>query len=265
MNPVWPLVCPVCSGTLHHEPGVLRCSDRHSFDIAREGYVNLLTDADRERGIRGDSRAMLHARRRFLDGGHFAPLLDALRDEADGARCVMEVGCGEGYYIGNLAHEQARFIGIDIARDAVRMAAQRYRHATFAVANARRRLYVEPASVDVLLSIFAPRNPAEFARVVMQGGSLVIVVPSRAHMANVRAAYDMLDIEQEKEARIQQQFSGEFAISSRRVLEYPLELSADSVRDFTAMGPTARHRSADDIHAGVGTVASFVLLRLERA
>jgi 23S rRNA (guanine745-N1)-methyltransferase len=254
----------VCSGALHHEPGLLRCASRHSFDIAREGYVNLLTSADRERGIEGDTRAMLHARRRFLDAGHFAPLLDALREHVNGARCVVEVGCGEGYYIGGLAHEHGRFIGIDIARDAVRMAAQRYRNATFAVANVRRRLYVESHAADVLLSIFAPRNPAEFARIVLPGGSLVIVVPTPAHMANVRAAHDMLDIEQAKEERIEQQFGADFALVQRRVLEYPLELGADALRDFIMMGPTARHHAADDVDEGAATVASFVVLKLQR-
>ena len=264
MKSVWPLTCPVCSQALHHEPGTLKCPAGHSFDIAREGYVNLLTDADRERGIDGDSRAMLHARRRFLEAGYFAPLLDALRHEIAGARCVLEAGCGEGYYIGGLAHDNARFIGIDISRDAVRMAAPRHRLATFAVANVRRRIYVEPSSVEVLLSIFAPRNPAEFARVVIDGGSVIIIVPAPAHMADVRAAHDMLDIELAKEERIQQQFADAFTIVQRRVLEFPVELSADALRDFIMMGPTARHHAADGVTAGAATLASFVLLRLQR-
>jgi len=74
----------------------------------------------------------------------------------------------------------------------------------------------------------------------------------------------MLDIEEAKEERIQQQFGDAFVIASRRALEYPLTLTADALRDFVAMGPTARHHVAADVAAGATTVASFVLLRLER-
>jgi 23S rRNA (guanine745-N1)-methyltransferase len=264
VNDAWPLTCPVCSTPLQREPGVLRCARRHSYDIAREGYVNLLSDTDRERGIQGDSPDMLRARRRFLDAGWFQPLRDALGEEARGARCILEVGCGEGYYIGNIAESEARCIGIDIAKDAVRLASQRYRNALFAVANVRKRLYVEDGSADALLSVFAPRNAAEFARVVRPGGSVLIAIPSPAHMANVRADYGMLDIEESKEERIEQQFNASFNLAARRTIEYPLTLTADAVREFIAMGPTARHGVEHDVAGAVTTVASFVLLRLER-
>ena len=264
MNDAWPLICPVCSAPLHHEPGILRCERRHSYDVAREGYVNLLSDADRERGIQGDSLDMLRARRRFLDTGWFQPLLEALRAETRGARCILEVGCGEGYYIGNIADGEARCVGIDIAKDAVRLASQRYRNALFAVANVRKRLYVETGAVDALLSVFAPRNAAEFARVVRVGGSVLMAIPSPAHMANVRADYGMLDIEESKENRIEQQFGASFDIATRHLIEYPLTLTADAVRDFIAMGPTARHRRKRQVADAVTTIASFVLLRLER-
>lgn len=280
--------------------GVMRCDQGHSFDIARQGYVNLLTGSDVERGIAGDSRAMLHARRRFLNAGHFDPLLDLLKSEVDEAlfratgadnadKCVLEVGCGEGFYIGNMADSapvesmgaatsvaldsplegvssKVHYIGMDVSKDAVRLAAGRYRSARFAVANARRRLYVSTGSVNVLLSIFAPRNEAEFRRVLDPVGTLIVAIPGPVHMEHVRSAYDLMDMEAAKEERVLEQFGEHFVLEARRKIEYPLLVTPDGVRDYISMGPNARHTNLEDISADgeIRTEASFVVLRLGR-
>ena len=125
------VTCPICEGPLERVGSALKCPRGHSFDVAREGYVNLLTEKPR-----GDTREMARARRTFLEQGWYAPLSDGLNVLA--AQClatasapvVLDAGCGEGYYLGRLAEALAPAqhisVGLDISKDTVRMAARRY-------------------------------------------------------------------------------------------------------------------------------------------
>ena len=287
-NDAWPLICPVCERELRSEPGTLVCPSGHSFDVAREGYVNLLPPQHRVRGIEGDSLAMLQARRRFLESGHYRPLLDQLvaevgscladsdvaRSDADRGACVLEVGCGEGYYIGSIAERlKGRagatpvFMGADISKSAVRLASRRYHHARFIVADVRRRIYVQTGSANVLLDVFAPRDASEFARVVPPGGAAIVVIPSEAHLASLRTALGLLDIQEDKEAHVREQLRDGFGLADRKELRYPMELSADSAMDVMRMGPSSRHRTEDSaalMGDSIATEAAFAILRLER-
>src|SRR5581483_10720478 len=153
-----------------------------TFDVAREGYVNLL----RKKQV-GDTREMLQARRSFLEDGFYQPLSDTLNALVDSylreipsPANVLDAGCGEGYYLGRLQRsldqkEQHCFLGLDIAKDGIRMAAKRYQAASFVVANLKERLVIADQAIHVLLNIFAPRNPAEFARVMVPAGRLIVV------------------------------------------------------------------------------------------
>ena len=258
----------------------MRCPRGHSFDIAREGYVNLLIPRDRERGIDGDSAAMLAARRRFLDRGAFRPLLDAVavrvhdtieqrraRGDASPA-LIVEAGCGEGYYIGSIADriESAVCVGFDVSKAAVRLAARRYASATFAVANTRRRLYVDSSAAAVLLNIFAPRNIREFARVLQPDGSLVVVLPDRDHFAGLRDRFGLLDVREGKEADLLEEARGLFVPAERAAVRFTVAMDDAAVLDFIAMGPNARHAPRGITHATAMTdEASVVVLTLRRS
>jgi len=283
----WPLACPVCDAGLRRKPGALVCPAGHSFDVAREGYVNLLPPQHRIRGIDGDVPVMLQARRRFLESGHYQPLLEKLtaqvaeslqdrdaagRGASHGA-CVLEVGCGEGYYVGNLATSirgiglSATFIGADLSKSAARLAAKHYPETTFIVADVHRRIYLQDGTASVLLDVFAPRNPVEFARVVEPGGTALIVIPSASHLGDLRSALGLLDIQAGKEARVLEQLGDEFRLVDRCDVSYPIELHADAVSDLVDMGPNHWHRPEGSAFAGgeaITTVASFVILRFER-
>ena len=121
--------CPVCREPLRRatDARAWRCGHGHSYDIAREGYVNLLITHQRRAREPGDSMEMLRHRRAFLDAGHYGPIASALHElasahaHADGGG-VLDAGCGEGYY----TRDWHRPVwGVDIARAAVRMAAKR--------------------------------------------------------------------------------------------------------------------------------------------
>lgn len=230
---------------------------------------------------------MVQARRRFLEVGHYRQLLERLEtdvaellgDSAGAKRdpqhrpCVLEVGCGEGYYVGHLARSRsciagpgAVFAGADVSKPAVRLAARSYPEATFFVADVNRRIYVRDASVSVLLDVFAPRNPAEFDRIVEPGGAAVIVIPSPTHLSSLRTEFGLLGVQDDKEAKVIQRLGAGFSLVCRSELSYPIEIQDDVMRDLVNMGPNRWHDP--DLSAlsaaPITTEASFVILQLRR-
>lgn len=172
-------------------PDPWRCSAGHAFDVAREGYVNLLITHQRRQRDPGDSAEMLRHRRAFLDAGHYAPLARALAVFARPGQDVLDAGCGEGHYTSTwtAAHPGLRLWGVDIAKPAVRMAAKRAggdRRARYAVASVY-DLPVLNAGIDLVVSVFAPLHSPEFERVLRPGGRVVTVTPGPDHLAGLKA------------------------------------------------------------------------------
>ncbi len=273
------LACPVCESAMGVSYGRLSCSAGHSFDVAKAGYVNLLPPQHRTRGIEGDVPEMLRARRRFLDAGYYEPLRDAIAGEVRAAlaardlaspACVIETGCGEGYYIGGLGEAAGPgtvLLGTDLSKTAASMAARRYRDVLFFVSDVHRRLYLRSGAASLLLDVFAPRNPSESARVLEPGGTVLVVIPSAAHLAEVRAAVGLLDIQPEKERLVIESFAAGFDLAARAEVRYPLDLPPDAVADLVAMGPSRWHARAVAGPACEGvtaTEASFIVLTLRR-
>lgn len=178
------LRCPVCGGAFEEKKTGLICPAGHSFDRAREGYVNLLSG---KRPGSGDSREMALARRMFLDRGYYLPLANAAGDIlkqccAPGGR-VLDICCGEGYYTSLLAErfDDRLFWGFDISREMVRLAAKRTKKVSFFVANLA-EIPAFDGAVDLGLHFFAPFNDGEFARIISPGGYLVSAIPGREHL-----------------------------------------------------------------------------------
>lgn len=271
------LTCPVCNASLQQSGMVLQCSHSHTFDIAKEGYVNLL----RKKQL-GDTREMLQARRSFLESGFYQPLSDMLNTlvssylrEISAPANILDAGCGEGYYLGRLQHaldqdEQHCFIGFDISKDAIRMAAKRYQAASFVVANLKERLVMADQAIHTLLNIFAPRNPAEFARAIVPAGRLVVVIPGPDHLAQLRSALPLLQIEENKQQHVIEQFAEYFTLLETVPVSYELDLQAEEVRQLVMMTPNYWHlsdearRASDEIHA-MKTQVEFVGLVFQRS
>jgi 23S rRNA (guanine745-N1)-methyltransferase len=255
------LICPHCRTRLTRVGTSLRCRNRHTFAIAREGYVNLRRAGRRSSPLLGDSRAMLLARRRFLAGGYYRPLVDALATTAtrhlgalacDGRAAawqVLDAGCGEGYYLGHLhrrlsAAFPARdiaYLGLDVAKDAVRLAARRYPVGQFVVADVRDRLPYADASIHVLCNVFAPRHAAEFARILASGGLLLVVIPTPRHLQQLRQAMPLLGIQPDKRQRVLEHLRHDFVLAGRATIDIELRLDNTAVRDLIQMTPSARH------------------------
>jgi 23S rRNA (guanine745-N1)-methyltransferase len=185
------LLCTVrdCPLPLIREAGRLVCARGHSFDVARSGYVNLLQPQDRRSKHPGDSAAAVAARRRLHDRGITAPLLAAVSDLLAGSSVdtVLDAGCGEGFYLGNLA-QQAGFCGhgIDISTRAVDAAARRYPGCEWVAGNADRFIPWADASFSAVLSITGRMNAEEFRRVLNPGGRLLVAVAAPDDLIELR-------------------------------------------------------------------------------
>ncbi|MDB5179091.1 MAG: methyltransferase protein [Patescibacteria group bacterium] len=235
-------ICPNCNEALESAGGSLVCVNGHTFDVAREGYVNLLTGRQRS-GHKGDTPEMLAARRRFFAGGYYEPLRQRLVSLVAGLkpRVVAEIGCGEGYYIGGIREHVpgVAAFATDIAKEGVRLGAKQYPRVHFAVADTNRSLPLANGSADVVLDVFAPRNGPEFARILRRDGRLVVVIPTTRHLAELREIQPLLVIQEDKRRLVEEGLAGEFKLAQHEVLTAPLELAGPAVLDLVEMTPNA--------------------------
>lgn len=183
------LICPICQAPLATADNGLACANRHSFDRARQGYYNLLPVQHKKSLDPGDNAAMVEARRRFLDAGHYAPLARRLAELAAerAPRSWLDIGCGEGYYTGQLAAAlpEAEGYALDISREAVKRSAKRHPQITWLVASMA-RLPLESASLELIASVFSPIDWNEAARVLRTGGGVLRLGPARDHLLELR-------------------------------------------------------------------------------
>ena len=174
------LKCPICDNTLQPAERSLRCQNNHCFDQAKEGYWNLLPAQHKKSQNPGDTKAMLQARRRFLEAGYYSPLIECLGQFTQSAQCMLDIGCGEGYYSRQLnAHA-----GLDIAKDGVRMAAKAHPSGQYVVGSAY-RLPFEENSFDTLVCVFSPLDFDEALRVLRPGGRVYWVGPGAGHLSQL--------------------------------------------------------------------------------
>ena len=184
------LVCPVCGNPLVFQDHVARCSLGHSYDVAKEGYVNLLR-ASKSGDLIGDDKVSARCRRDFLNKGYYSSLKETLYAyfvERKGS--VLDICCGEGYYTSALAQNQnLDMYGFDISREMVRLAAKRG-GCRFFVANLA-SIPIAEYSMDYAIHLFAPFQEAAFARVLRPGGRILTVIPGKKHLWGLKEAlYD---------------------------------------------------------------------------
>ncbi len=330
----------------------MRCGNRHSFDIARQGYVGLLTGASTK--MTGDTATMLDARAAFQSAGHFAPIANAVAQafrsahsaghtpsaaryfdtlgnvrpqgtptvpsstaspssaaspndptspssaaspndptspssaaspndptspssaaspngsaslngaaspncpispdrpaspaDAGSLGAVLEIGAGTGYYLGEVldAHPGLLGIALDVAKPAARRAARAHPRLASILADAWRGLPIRDGALTGVLSVFAPRNPGEVARVLAPGGRFVVVTPTPRHLGELIEPLGMVRVDPDKERRLDDALSGTFTRIDHAVVEFPMKLSRGDVTNVVAMGPSAFHTTAGD-------------------
>ncbi len=269
-------VCPVCHTGLRQVDAALKCANGHSFDIAGEGYVNLLLQKRS-----GDAKEMLRARRSFLERGFYAPLSDAVNElvhtyllDVSKPLHILDAGCGEGYYLDRLQNALAPlqngcYIGLDVSKEAIRMAAKRYRQLLFVVADVKQRLVLADGVIDAILNIFAPRNAGEFARVTIAGGTLIVVIPNPEHLLRLRTALGLLGMEEQKQQHVKEQFAGAFELVASTTIAYSMHLNKEEIEQVVMMTPNYWHlsdemRDAMQKMEEIETEAAFTALVFRR-
>ncbi|MEH1100457.1 putative RNA methyltransferase [Micromonospora sp. CPCC 205561] len=272
------LRCPVCAQPLTETAAgvarVLRCPRRHSFDVARHGYVNLLAGRAPHAG---DTAEMVAARADFLAAGHYDLISTALAAAAaqavrhlagagaDGAYpLVVDAGAGTGRHLAAVlaALPDAAGLALDVSKPALRRAARAHPRAAAALADTWQRLPLADAGTAVLLNVFAPRNGAEFRRVLDPAGSLLVVTPAEDHLTELVDALGLLRVDPAKADRVAESLGGHFTPAASTVHRRELTLTGPEVVTLVGMGPSAWHTDATGLAARVAALAEPVRVTL---
>jgi 23S rRNA (guanine745-N1)-methyltransferase len=260
------LACPHCVQALSRSGGSATCANGHVFDVARSGYLSLLP-GDAKLGS-ADTAEMVAAREAFLGAGHFEPLAEALAEEAEralGGRaerpgvppgCIIDLGAGTAWYLARLLDRLPGRIGLalDLSKHALRRAARAHPRIAAVACDAWRPLPVRDSVADLVLSVFAPRNGPEIARVLRPGGALVVVTPTERHLVELVEQLGLLTVDERKHERLATTLEAHLELERRRDHEWPLEITPADAANAVAMGPSARHATRTE----TGTVATPV-------
>ena len=231
------LRCPHCRSPLSLRDRSLSCAEGHSFDLARQGYVNLVPAP-------GDTAAMVSAREAFLGAGHldFFPL--------DAGGVVVDAGSGPAHHLAATRADLG--IALDSSTAALRRAARR---AAAAVGcDLWKELPLRSGVADTVLSVFSPRNGAEFARILRPGGSLITVTPAPDHLAELIEHLGLLSVDPDKEQRLQAKLTGLFEQDGGERYERTLELSHDDALAAARMGPSAWHLEPGELEGRISVL-----------
>ncbi|WP_462382113.1 putative RNA methyltransferase [Pseudomonas sp. Marseille-QA0892] len=242
------LICPICQAALHDAGNGVACDAGHRFDRARQGYLNLLPVQHKNSRAPGDNAAMVEARRRFLQAGHYEPIAGRLADLAHrfNPDVWVDIGCGEGYYTGAVSDRLAGHTGyaLDISRDAVRIACRRSPATTWFVASMA-RIPLANASCGMATSIFSPLDWSETRRILAIDGGLLRVGPLESHLIELRERlYD--EVRPYDDTKHLGLIPDGMELAHSESLTFTLELTDETSRaDLLAMTPHGWRASAE--------------------
>lgn len=242
--------CPICSQVLRLTERAWKCSNNHCFDVAKEGYVNLLPVNKKRSKEPGDSKAMLQSRRRFLEQGHYQRLAEAISQlllpNLQTACNLLDLGCGEGYYLEQInksLHISGSLVfklfALDIAKPGVQMTAKRLKRAGYevecSVASAVDTPYTDQ-SFDAIYSVFAPFSDVEINRILKPDGRFILVGPGSTHLTELsQVVYDKV---QPHEGNTKSIANSEFLKLARQYsVQYRVDIVSEYIPDLLAMTP----------------------------
>lgn len=229
------LICPKCKSTLSQNGRVLQCESNHSYDISKEGYVNLLLST-KNGDNRGDSKESARARHTLLQKGYYGCLRDAIMERCHGT--VLDICCGEGYY----DEYDGRLYGFDISKEMVRLASKSKKNHQYFVANLS-NIPIADASIDTAIHLFAPFNEKEFARVIKDDGVLYSVIPGENHLYEMKEIiYDTPYKNDEKAPQ-----ASILKLVSTTKITSKVDICGEDLRELFAMTPYYYRTSKDDI------------------
>ena len=233
--------CPICQENLTLVETSLKCSNRHSFDLAKFGYVNLAPQIKQSTNY---DKENFQNRQQILEAGFYQAILEGVSDLLEtnpSAKTVLDIGCGEGFYSRKLQerHSDKTFYAFDISKDSVQIAAKS--EPNWAVnwfVGDLARLPIQDASMDILLDIFSPANYGEFRRVLSQNGILIKVIPTENHLKEIRhMVQDQLTKKDYSNQDIKEHFQEHFSIQSSQIASLTKPITAEQRQALLAMTP----------------------------
>ncbi len=233
------LMCPVCREKLSLTEKTWHCVNRHSYDLAKQGYVNLHVVQHKHSKNPGDTPESVQARRAFLSAGHYAALQQAVVQKIAELRIenLLDIGCGEGYYTNAMQAEVLQCVGVDIAKNAVQVAAKLNKEVTWVVGTGA-TLPVLDASIDVCTSLFSPIPKQEILRVLKDQGYLMVVTPAAQHLYAMREAL-FEEVKAHDSAKFVEQLQDTFELVEDIVINAPMQLKQSDLKNLIAMTPYA--------------------------
>ncbi|RSJ00432.1 23S rRNA (guanine(745)-N(1))-methyltransferase [Streptococcus mitis] len=237
--------CPICQENLTLVEGSLKCNNRHSFDLAKFGYVNLAPQIKQSANY---DKENFQNRQQILEAGFYQAILDAISDllaSSENTETILDIGCGEGFYSRKLQenHPDKTFYAFDISKDSVQIATKS--EPNWAVnwfVGDLARLPIKDASMDILLDIFSPANYGEFRRVLSKDGILIKVIPTENHLKEIRQrVQDQLTNKDYSNQDIKNHFQEHFTILSSQTASLTKTITAEQLQALRSMTPLLFH------------------------
>ena len=237
--------CPVCQENLTLVESSLKCNNRHSFDLAKFGYVNLAPQIKQSANY---DKENFQNRQQILEASFYQAILEVVSDllsNSKNAKTILDIGCGEGFYSRKLqeSHSDKTFYAFDISKDSVQIAAKS--EPNWAVnwfVGDLARLPIEDASMDILLDIFSPANYGEFRRVLSKDGILIKVIPTENHLKEIRQkVQDQLTKKDYSNQDIKNYFQEHFTILSSQTASLTKPITAEQLQALLSMTPLLFH------------------------
>ena len=237
--------CPICQENLTLLESSLKCNNRHSFDLAKFGYVNLAPQIKQSANY---DKENFQNRQQILESGFYQAILDAVSDLLASSKTtttILDIGCGEGFYSRKLqeSHSEKTFYAFDISKDSVQIAAKS--EPNWAVnwfVGDLARLPIKDASMDILLDIFSPANYGEFRRVLSKDGILIKVIPTENHLKEIRQkVQNQLTNKDYSNQDIKNHFQEHFTILSSQTASLTKTITAEQLQALLSMTPLLFH------------------------
>jgi len=245
ISPQLPLICPLEGKRLAKNNNQLCCKNGHGFDIARQGYINLLPVQQKNSREPGDSKEMIASRHRFLESGHYTPISNTLNELIHGLLThtdsinILDAGCGEGFYLQHCQRylkamspdKKIACLGMDISKPAIIAAAKRAKDITWVVGT-NKHPPVEAGSIDIAICMFGYYDPAVFARILKPGGYIILADSGPEHLLELRKIiYPYI-----KESSMQEYVTA-MDFRNENSLKYTMTLNKEQIADLLTMTP----------------------------
>lgn len=249
-------LCPLCQQALSLTDKSYRCINNHSFDQAKQGYVNLLPVQFKHSKAPGDNKDMVIARRAFLDKGFYQPLVDKMlalyQKYAQPNAPILDAGCGEGFYTHQHKTTLNQVYGVDIAKETIKIAAKRYQACHFSVGTLSKLSFADNYFAWII-SVYAPILETEFTRILKSDGYLLTVTPAEQHLFELKS----LIYRQANEHDITKSPIEQLTLIEEQKLTYPMHFdNSDDILNLLAMTPFA-FKASKELIAQLKAMTSF--------